>query len=75
MLHEILFAMLGKVGNIILEMEDGFKINPMIDFISEGEKDLVEKLVSLGFYFLKIKEFTDEDKKAFNARSNYFSLK
>ena len=38
MLHEILFALLGKTGSIILRFEDKFEIDPKIDFLSEAEK-------------------------------------
>lgn len=54
MLHEILFAMLGKPGSIIMELEDSFRINPSIDFITNTEKKLIEKLVLLGFHFKRL---------------------
>ena len=41
MLHEILFALLGKTGNIIIESEEKFEINPLISFLSAYEKDLI----------------------------------
>jgi hypothetical protein len=34
MLHEILFALLGRPGNIIIENEKGFTVNPIIDFLT-----------------------------------------
>lgn len=46
MLHEILFAMLGKTGNIIILLENSFAINPSIDFITDGEKQLLNKIVN-----------------------------
>lgn len=38
MLHEILFALLGKTGNIIIQENEQFMVDPLIDFISEAEK-------------------------------------
>ena len=34
MLHEILFALLGKPGSLILETINGYIVNPDITFIS-----------------------------------------
>ncbi len=38
MLHEILFALLGKTGNIIIEGNEKFFVDPSIDFITESEQ-------------------------------------
>lgn len=51
MLHEILFALLGKVGQIIKEYEDGFQIDPEIDFVSASEKEIINSICQLGFYY------------------------
>ena len=45
MLHEILFALLGKTGNIIIESDQKFEINPLITFLTTCEKELINKLV------------------------------
>ena len=57
--------MLGKTGNIIIELEDCYSINPAIDFITEGEKQLINKIVNLGYYYQKIRVYTEEDEKMF----------
>lgn len=68
MLHEILFAMMGKIGNIVIELDSTFKVNPNIDFLSSTEKELIEKLIILGYNFRKIKEFIAEDRRLLNSR-------
>ena len=57
--------MLGKTGNIIILLENCFAINPSIDFISDGEKQLINKIVNLGYYYQKILKYTEEDEKMF----------
>lgn len=66
MLHELLLALLGKTGNIVVEDEDTFKINPKIDFIAEPEKKILNKLCVLGFYYQRIQNFLDENHKLFS---------
>lgn len=68
MLHEILFAMLGKLGNVIIEIEKGFKVNPSLSFISKSEITLIEKLTVLGYYYRKLKRIIDEDSRSFSNR-------
>ena len=65
MLHEILFAMLGKTGNIVILLENCFAINPSIDFITDGEKQLLNKIVNLGYWYKKIMKYIEEDEKMF----------
>ncbi len=59
MLHEILLALLGVPGNLIVEEEDHFKISPFINFLTEPEKELINRLVVMGFYYNKIQSFLD----------------
>lgn len=68
MLHEILFAMMGRHGNIVIEMNKAFSINPNIDFLSPTEKSLVGKLVNLGYFYKQILSVIAKDRKAFNSR-------
>jgi gamma-tubulin complex component 4 len=54
MLHELLLALLGRTGDIVIEQDGTFRIDPKIDFISEPEKDILNKICTLGFYYMKI---------------------
>lgn len=51
MLHEILLALLGHPGNLIIKSELHFEINPLITFLSSAEKDLINRILPLGSYF------------------------
>ena len=59
MLHEILLALLGIPGNLIIEEEDCFKISPFINFLTESEKELINRLIIMGFYYKRIVSFLD----------------
>lgn len=65
MLHEILFALLGKPGNIIKENENSFEIDNNIQFLSQSEKEIINKLCILGFYFRRIEQFLEENYQSF----------
>lgn len=75
MLHEILFAMLGKTGNIIIELDDSFVVSPGIDFISEEEKQLINRIINLGYYYQKIQKYIQEDQKMFKNLVQKFESK
>ena len=65
MLHEILFALLGKTGDIIQLTMDKYEANPQIDFISLPEREMVNKIVQLGYYFSRIEAFLEDNYKQF----------
>ncbi len=45
MLHEVLFALLGHTGSIIIEDQDRFVVNTQLGFLSSAEKDLINKVI------------------------------
>lgn len=51
MLHEILFALLGKPGSLIIETLTGYIVNPDINYITEPEKELINKICTIGFFY------------------------
>lgn len=51
MLHEILLALLGHPGNLIIKSELHFEINPLITFLSSAEKDLINRILPLGSHY------------------------
>ncbi len=75
MLHEILFALLGKTGNIIIESEEKLEINPLISFLSVSEKDLINKLIILGFFYKNIEKFLKDTFESFCQNSSFISKK
>lgn len=71
MLHEILFALLGKSGNIIIEQDDNFILDPRITFLTPAEKDIINSLCCLGYYYKTLEQFLDENYNNF-AKITYF---
>lgn len=54
MLHELLFALLGFVGDIIVERDGTFCVKDGFDFFREGERDQVNRLAPLGWYYVNL---------------------
>ena len=46
MLHELLLALFGHTGSIIIETEDGsnFIVNPKLDFLSSAEVEMINRI-------------------------------
>ena len=70
MLHEILFALMGHTGDVIVFQDDKFIVNPALrnmntnqvnehQILSAAEAELINKIVSLGAQYKLIKEFLD----------------
>ncbi|XP_031261658.1 gamma-tubulin complex component 4-like [Pistacia vera] len=76
MLHELLLALLGYTGDLIIDErehqtsigirlspdapiseEPTFKLAPDISFIEPSERDLIEKIITLGFYYRELDRF------------------
>ncbi|XP_021805208.1 gamma-tubulin complex component 4 homolog isoform X1 [Prunus avium] len=73
MLHELLLALLGYTGDLIIDErehskslgvdapisdEPTFKLAPDISFIQPSERDLIEKITTLGFYYRELDRFS-----------------
>ena len=52
---------MGKPGGIIIETMDGFVVDTNLDIITKPERELINKLVILGYYFARIERFLDEN--------------
>jgi hypothetical protein len=44
MLHEILFALVGKTGSLIKDSGDRYLVDAKIDFINRAEKELISSI-------------------------------
>lgn len=44
MLHELLLALFGHTGSIIIEDQDSFKVNPTLDFLTPAEVELLNRI-------------------------------
>ena len=75
MLHEILFALLGKAGNIIKDYGDKFELDDQLDFINKSEKEIINSLCLIGFYYSRIEQFLDENHIYFSKGMKYMKQK
>ena len=57
MLHEILLALIGHTGNIIIEEDSQFKVSNSIEFLTEAEIEQINKVVILGIFYKQITDF------------------
>ena len=71
MLHEILYAMVGKLGTIIIDIDGVYRVNPSLDFIQSSEREMLEKIVMLGSFYKRISMYVEEDDKMFHNRILY----
>ncbi|GLT47188.1 hypothetical protein SLA2020_209010 [Shorea laevis] len=81
MLHELLLALLGYTGDLIIDERDHqkslgiqfspdspisdectFKLAPDISFIDPSERDLIQRLVALGFYYRELDRFATKSR-------------
>jgi hypothetical protein len=51
MLHELLLALFGHTGSILIENEEGFMVNPKLDFLSLAEVEMINRIATLGFLY------------------------
>ena len=70
MLHDILYALLGHTGDVIIFQDDKFIVNPSLyqqnqfevtkhNVLSASEAELINKIASLGAQYKLIKDFLD----------------
>ncbi|KAM3326386.1 gamma-tubulin complex component 4 isoform X1 [Capsicum chacoense] len=78
MLHELLLALLGYTGDLIIDVREQqeqtgthiplspdapishqhtFKLAPDISFIKPSERDVIERIITLGFYYRELDRF------------------
>ena len=57
MLHELLLALFGNTGSIIVESESGFAVNPKLTFLTDAEIELINRVTHLGFLYKQILKF------------------
>ncbi|KAF5732646.1 Tubulin gamma complex-associated protein isoform 1 [Tripterygium wilfordii] len=81
MLHELLLALLGYTGDLIIDErehqsslgvrlspdapisdEQTFKLAPDISFIQPSERDLIERMIALGFYYRELDRFATKSR-------------
>ncbi|KAJ7972974.1 Gamma-tubulin complex component [Quillaja saponaria] len=74
MLHELLLALLGYTGDLIIDEREQlspnspisdeltFKLAPDISFIDPSDRELIEKIITLGFYYRELDRFSTKSR-------------
>lgn len=60
MLQELLMAMAGTTGGVIVETQNSFSVNPQFKIFSESEKIVINQIVQLGFLYKVLKKWVDD---------------
>ncbi|CAA3004658.1 gamma-tubulin complex component 4, partial [Olea europaea subsp. europaea] len=79
MLHELLLALLGYTGDLIIDErerqeslrvnlspdaplaeESTFKLAPDLSFIQPSDKEVIERIITLGFYYRELDRFASK---------------
>ena len=47
-------ALTGNVGGVVLQQDNAYKVHPDINFISEADKNLLNKILQLGYLYSNI---------------------
>jgi len=72
MLHELLLSLVGKTGQVIIPGNQCFQIDPSIDFLSDAEKELLNKICILGYHYSQIEKFLQQSSQsAFDIEYQY----
>ena len=56
-------ALTGNVGGVVLQQDNAYKVHPDINFISEADKNLLNKILQLGYLYSNIYEFVQKSQK------------
>lgn len=64
MFHEVLLALLGHSGEVIVCKAGRFIVAEDIPLAHEAERTLLNSIVNVGFYYQQLEQFTD---RRFNA--------
>lgn len=57
LMNEVLVALLGYTGGLVVETEDSFRVAPE-NFLAEGEKQMLEKILKVGYLAKKLHDFS-----------------
>lgn len=89
MLHELLFALVGYTGDLIIDerehnhdlrnplspdaplaQECTFRLAPDVSFIQPSERDVIERIIKLGFYYRELDRFATNSRNLSWVRSS-----
>ncbi|KAE9589461.1 hypothetical protein Lal_00000563 [Lupinus albus] len=84
MLHELLLSLLGYTGDLIIDIKESehlssqtpisdectFKLAPDINFIDPSDRELIERIIALGFYYRELDRFSEKSRNLSWIRSS-----
>jgi hypothetical protein len=72
MLHELFLGLLGFTGDILVWSANGnsMHVKDGFDLLTSGERDQINKLAPLGWYYVKLQEFVDEYSLQWGSKRN-----
>ena len=65
MLHELLLSLLGQTGDIVQSGTTGFHISTKVAFISGPEREMILKIIQLGYHYARVEAFLEENYQQF----------
>lgn len=57
MLHDIFYALLGFVGDIIVAEEDCYRVKDGFDLLRDAEREQINRIVQLGWFYTTFQTF------------------
>ena len=66
MINDILFSLLGITGGIIIETEQGFRVNSKITTLSQSEVDSLSNICEIGTKYKILKDFLSNYESLYN---------
>ncbi len=67
MINDILFSLLGITGGIIIETEQGFRVNSKITTLSQSEVDSLSNICEIGTKYKILKDFLSNYESLYNS--------
>lgn len=71
---EVLYALLGLTGDVVIEDGATFRLSSGLDIVSEAERMQVDTLVKLGWYYREFKVTSDARHDDWKSRTGIYEL-
>lgn len=74
MIADVLYALVGLTGDIVIEDGSTFRLTSGMDIVSEAERQQVDTLVRLGWYYREFKSVSEFQSSEWKMRSGVYEL-
>jgi hypothetical protein len=61
--HELFFALLGHTGDVVESTSQGFFIKEDVEYVSSAQKEMLNRLLQLGYSYSILSDFLEESNK------------